>query len=360
MGVTQLLNNIEKGKEGRNIGISTGLKTLDSIIYGIQRKYLYVVGADTSGGKTSFALDIFIYNLLKNRGDKKVAILYYSFEMSSDVLFAKLLSRYIFDEFGEIVDFSEILSLENPISDEHYQLIQRSVPWLKELQTHLTIYDKALTPNGIYATCKTWLEQFGSFIKIDEHKEDYIDSNPEMYKVAVIDHVALVSGPGSKKEKIDLTTDYFIYFRNKCSMTGVMIQQLNRNAKSMDRKTNGYELLQLDDFKDTSGTTDGAEVVIALYYPFREKIARCEGYPIQNVLKKRFRLIQVMKNRYGIADISKGVTFYGEIGMFREMPLPEEIADYEPYTSLEVYRDTLHKKQIDNIETDDQSNVFKF
>lgn len=113
-------------------------------------------------------------------------------------------------------------------------------------------------------------------------------------------------------------------------------------------------------FKDTSGTTDGAEVVIALYYPFREKIARCEGYPIQNVLKKRFRLIQVMKNRYGIADISKGVTFYGEIGMFREMPLPEEIADYEPYTSLEVYRDTLYKKQIDNIETDDQSNVFKF
>ena len=49
MGVTQLLNNIEKGKEGRNIGISTGLNTLDSIIYGIQRKYLYVVGADTSG-----------------------------------------------------------------------------------------------------------------------------------------------------------------------------------------------------------------------------------------------------------------------------------------------------------------------
>ena len=128
----------------------------------------------------------------------------------------------------------------------------------------------------------------------------------------------------------------------------------------MDRKTNGYELLQLDDFKDTSGTTDGAEVVIALYYPFREKIARCEGYPIQNVLKKRFRLIQVMKNRYGIADISKGITFYGEIGMFREMPRPEEITDYEPYTSLEVYRDILHKKQIDNVETDDQSNVFKF
>jgi len=47
-------------------------------------------------------------------------------------------------------------------------------------------------------------------------------------------------------------------------------------------------------FKDTSGTTDASEVVIALYYPYREKIARCEGYPIQNVLKKRFRLVQIL------------------------------------------------------------------
>ena len=80
MGVTQLLNNIEKGKEGRNIGISTGLSTLDSIIYGIQRKYLYVVGADTSGGKTSFAVDVFVYNLIKNAGPRPISILYYSFE----------------------------------------------------------------------------------------------------------------------------------------------------------------------------------------------------------------------------------------------------------------------------------------
>ena len=41
-------------------------------------------------------------------------------------------------------------------------------------------------------------------------------------------------------------------------------------------------------FKDSSGTTDASEVVIALYSPYREKIARCEGYPIQNVLKNRF------------------------------------------------------------------------
>lgn len=350
MGVNRLFENIEEGRRGRNIGISTGLPVIDSLIYGIQRKYLYTIGADTSGGKTSFAIDVFVYNLLKNAGNTPVSILYYSFEMSSDILFAKILSLYIFDTFGQIISYQEILSLTEAISDEKFFYIEQSKDWLLNIQKHVTIYDKALSPGGIYATCKEWLKNFGTFVQIDEHREDYVDNDPNRYKVAILDHVGLISGQGSKKERIDLTVDYFIHFRNKCSLTGVFVQQLNRNAKGMDRKTNGYELIQLDDFKDTSGTTDGSDVVIALYYPYREKIARCEGYPIQNVLKKRFRLLQVLKNRYGIADSNKGCVFYGEIGMFKEIPRPDEIGDYEPYLSLDYLKPT----------TDDNKNVFNF
>ena len=350
MGVTRLFENIEEGRKGRNIGISTGLPMIDSLIYGIQRKYLYTIGADTSGGKTSFAIDVFVYNLLKNAGNTPVSILYYSFEMSSDILFAKILSLYIFDTYGQVISYQEILSLTEAISDEKFFYIEQSRDWLLNIQKHVTIYDKALSPGGIYATCKEWLKGFGTFVQIDEHREDYIDNDPNRYKVAILDHVGLISGQGSKKERIDLTVDYFIHFRNKCSLSGVFVQQLNRNAKGMDRKTNGYELIQLDDFKDTSGTTDGSDVVIALYYPYREKIARCEGYPIQNVLKKRFRLLQVLKNRYGIADSNKGCAFYGEIGMFKEIPRPDEIGDYEPYLSLDYLKPT----------TDDNKNVFNF
>ena len=353
-GVDQLYNNIEEGKQGRNIGISTGMPAIDSVLYGIQRKYLYTVGADTSGGKTSFALDVFVYNLLKNRGTKNVSILYYPFEMSADTLFAKLLSRHIFDEYGEIITYEDILSLTKPITDEQLKFVYASRDWLYDLQSHITIFDKALSPNAVYATCKEWLKNFGSFVEIDEHHEEYIDNDPLRYKVAIMDHVGLLGGTGGKKEKIDLIAKYFIHFRNKCGMTGVLIQQLNRNAKSMDRKTNGYELIQLDDFKETSDTTDASEVVIALYYPYREKIARCEGYPIQNVLKKRFRLCQILKNRYGQADVNKGIAFYGEIGMFRELPKPEDIGDYEPYLTLDSVRP-------DKINADDNDkNVFKF
>lgn len=247
MGVKQLLANIEEGKHGRNIGISTGMSTLDSVIYGIQKKYLYTIGADTSGGKTSFAVDIFVYNLIKNAKGRKLNILYYSFEMSSAILFAKILARYIYDEYGEIVTYEDILSLTKPITKEQELLIKRATPWLLEIEKSVTIYDKALSPNGIYATCKQWLKQFGDFVEVAEHREDYIEHDPSEYKIAIIDHVGLTSGPGSKKEKIDLVVDYFIYFRNKCSMTGIFVQQLNRNAKSMDRKNSGYELIQLDD-----------------------------------------------------------------------------------------------------------------
>lgn len=201
MGVDSLLKNIDDGRIGRNIGISTGLPMIDSLIYGIQKKYIYTIGADTSGGKTSFAVDIFVYNLLKNAGDTPVSILYYSFEMSSDILYAKLLSRYLFDEYDEVITYKDILSLTETLSDEQYKLINLCKPWLFELQKHLTIYDKSLSPGGIYATSKEWLKKFGTFEQIDEHREKYIEHDCNHYKIALLDHVGLITGQGSKKKK---------------------------------------------------------------------------------------------------------------------------------------------------------------
>lgn len=345
MSVSQLYKNIQKGKEGRNIGISTGLTKLDSIIYGIQRKYLYVIAADQGGGKTSFALDIFVYNLFKNKKDKTINILYYSFEMSGDVLYAKILSRHIYDTFGKVITYEEILSLTTPISDENFVYIEQSKDWLLELQKCFTIYDKPLSTSAIYATCKGWLSNFGTFEQVGEHKENFIEHDPTSYKIALIDHMRLISGNETVKTKIDLVCDYFVYFRNKCNLTGVFIQQINRNSKSVERKQGGYELLQLDDLADSSGPAQSAEVVIMLYFPYREKVSTCEGFPIKNVLKNKGRIIQVNKNRFGRSDLNIGSVFHGEIGMFTELPKPSEIGDYAPYLELLYNKNVLEDKQ---------------
>ena len=39
---------------------------------------------------------------------------------------------------------------------------------------------------------------------VDEHREEYEDRDPDRYKIAILDHVGLISGQGSKKERIDL------------------------------------------------------------------------------------------------------------------------------------------------------------
>ena len=351
MSAKLFFSAVKRGRLGHNLGISTGLGKLDSIIFGIQKRCLYTIGADSGSGKTSFALASFIYNAIKNKDEKLVSILYYSFEMSREALYAKLLSLYIYDVYKKVIPYKTILSMDSIISDEDYALIVECQDWIKALDSYLTIYDKALTPNAIYATTKEWLSGLGDFNPIDEHREEYVPHD-ERYKIIIWDHVGLIAGQGTKKEKIDTVADYAVYFRNKCSITGIFVQQLNRNAKSVDRKTNGYELIQLDDFKDTSGTTDASEVVLALYFPYREKVARCEGYPIQNVLKKRFRLIQVLKNRYGDADLSIGSSFFGEVGLFIELPKPTEIGDYEPYLNLNT--------QVKTEETIEQETNDKF
>ena len=323
---------VNRGKSGHNLGISTGLSKLDTTVFGIQKKCLYTIGADSGSGKTSLAIS-FIYNAIKNRGETPISILYYSFEMSKEALYAKLTSLYIYDTYQKIIPYKIILSMSFIISEEDYNMIKDSQGWIKSLDEYLTIYDKALSPNSIYGTCKGWLSTLGTFTEIDEHREIYTETD-ERLKLVIWDHVGLISGSGSKKERIDTVADYAVYFRNKCGITGIFVQQLNRNAKSVERKTNGYELVQLDDFKDTSGTTDASEVVLALYFPYREKVARCEGYPIQNTLKKRFRLLQILKNRYGDSDVNLGLSFHGEVGLFRELPKPDEISDYEPYINL--------------------------
>ena len=55
MSITsRLMRMIRNGREGNNMGLTTGLKKLDKLTYGIQRSWLTVVaGGSGSGLKTS-------------------------------------------------------------------------------------------------------------------------------------------------------------------------------------------------------------------------------------------------------------------------------------------------------------------
>ena len=337
--VSELYKNIDQGRNGLNKGISTGLPKLDLLTYGVQRKWLSVIAGDSGSGKSVLALYTYVYAPFKQYVEDNsinVNFLLFSFEMSAEVLLAKLLSLHIYDTYNEVVSYDEILSLTDRCSDEHFNLIQKSKDWLNLFESRCEIVDKPVTARGLYAICKEWSQKHGTYKEtgtIGEYtKTEYIPNDPKQYLIVVVDHIKLlsVSAGHTAKQEIDEACDYLIHFRNKCCFTEIIIQQLNRNFKSMDRRNSENNLLGLEDLSDSSGPAQASETVIGIYHPFREKRSKCEGYDIRQ-LKDRFRLIQILKHRFGQADKSMGCNFFGEISLWKDLPLPQDITDYEQY-----------------------------
>lgn len=342
MIVDNLFKSIQRGKEGLNVGLSSGLTKLDLITYGIQRRWMTVVAGDSGSGKSSFVLYSNIYQPFKQYCENPeidLHFLLFSFEMSAEVLLAKLLSLHIYDTYGRVLSYGKILSLTETLSEEDYQLLEASRDWLNKFESICEIVDKPVTAKGLYAVCKEWSKKHGTYRALETTgeytKEEYIPKNPQQYLVVVVDHVKLlsVSTGHTPKQEIDEACDYLIHLRNKCNFTIFLVQQFNRNFKSMDRRQSDNYLPSLEDLSDSGGPAQASETVIAIYDPSREKRTRCEGYDIRQ-LGSRARLPVVIKNRFGMSDMKEMTAFFGEIGLWKEMPLPDQINDYSIYQRL--------------------------
>ena len=67
----RLMTMIDDGRKGNNMGLSTGISKLDSLIYGVQRKWMYVVGAASGGGlKKAVPIEKLLELLESNIGEK--------------------------------------------------------------------------------------------------------------------------------------------------------------------------------------------------------------------------------------------------------------------------------------------------
>ena len=61
MIVESLFSSINRGREGLNAGLSTGLSKLDGLVYGIQRRWMEVVAGDSGSIINSTAVYISNY-----------------------------------------------------------------------------------------------------------------------------------------------------------------------------------------------------------------------------------------------------------------------------------------------------------
>lgn len=350
--IKRLFNVIDRGMKGLNKGLSMGLPKLESIIDGIQRQTYTIITGGTGSGKTTLALYSYVYRpILDNMHNDKYRVVYFSLEMTAEVLLAKILSLHIHEEYGVELSYKDIMSRQEILSETNYQLLLSCAPWLEEFTKHLVIYDKPMTARGMFKILSDYAENHG-YYEENETSRVYHPKIKDETVMVVVDHLGLLHVPpgSNKKQEMDLASKFLIRFRNVCSYSPLVLLQLNRSSNTMDRRKADMQEIELSDIKDTGGPSEDAEVVLAIFFPWREKVSIYKDYKIR-YLKDRFRAIQVLKSRLGEADKSVATNFFGSIGLWKELPFSEELKhlteqEYEPYINLtarEITREEIKK-----------------
>lgn len=367
----RLFDMIERGRLGKNIGLNTGIPKLDSYVGGVRGGLYTLIFGVSGSGKTAFALYSYIYRPLKDYADKDLKIVYYSLELSAELLQAKLLSLYIFEEYGRIIPFTKLMSWQEPLSDEDYNYVVKGRAWLDKALERLTIFDKNLTHKVFYHTLMTKLEEWGTFEEIEGgNRTIYKPNNPEQLVLVVIDHLGLcVPCDGhTKKIEMDLISQYCISIKERCQASFIVLQQENRNSANMDRRKAGWTECSSEDLKDTGNTFNDCDICIGVYYPLKFRVKTHLNYPIIaeettfKGLRDRYRSLCLIKNRQGISERLIPVNFFGEVGKFQELPPVEKITDFSLYTKLKQSNDIQQKDEVSD-ETSDETKkdiIFSF
>lgn len=360
MTITEsLLREIELGREGHNEGFSMGLPKLESIIDGVTRQTYTTVFSNSGTGKTNFVLFSYLFTpLMEHLDDDNFKVFYCSLEMNSSIIFAKLLSMYIFKTYGIELSIKELLSRKKGyrLNDKNYQIVKECEKWLNKIESKIIVYDKTLNAKILYKLLMEDLQKLGTFEETERRKV-YHPNNPELVYVVVIDHISLVRPqPGNTlKQEIDDTSAYLITLRNMCGISPVVVQQANREQGNMERRKQGVNNFTINDTKDSGGPVQDSEVVISIYNPNRDRLSTYRGYDVKR-LGNVFRVISVLKSRYGEADVEIGVNFFGRSNWWVELPLPSEIYDYSKYLTP----DYILNKDVDKgKEEDNSNNTFK-
>lgn len=342
------LAKIEEGKAGLNVGIPIGFSRLREYLPNIQQKTTYLIGAGTKVGKTSFADDVFFYGAYDYFSNLKAQaalegfeldIDYFTFEIDSETKIIKGITRKIWLDYGIVVDSNTILSRgENHCSDEIYNIVLSTRKYFEELEEICTMHSMPDNPTGIYKYLWDKAKRHGTIIEKNVNEDPngekimrfdkYIPNNPKRYWLVFLDHIALMLEERgfNTKQNIDKMSQYFVQLRNNFNMTPIIIQQLTFDTDNDDRYKSNRLTPTLRDFGDSKYTTRDANVIMALFSPYRHHIEEFGGYDVRR-LGNSFRNCEILENRDGEPNINIGLNFIGPAGTFREMPRASEMND---------------------------------
>ena len=345
----ELHDDVKRGMNGGNVNIPIGFPKLNRVI-GIRESIYTLAGGYTGSGKTTLIDDAYVLNpydwYLHNKDKVKMKVIYWSMERKKKYKIAKWISRKMFIEKRLLVPVDKILGWYGKMNEEEYAAFLHYKAYIDEMfdSGFITMLEGPDNPTGIYKFIKGYAEGsvdlglpgIGKVVPVDRFNRKFEKNHPEI-TLLVIDHIGLLKGEkglGTKKEIIDKLSEHMRNARDLYGFSPVLVSQFNRDIANPIRIKNGDVEPMLEDFKDSGGTQEDADVVLSLFDPMRYKVPDPIGYDLGRLKdpltgSKKYRCVKILKNSYGADDVRIGLGFQPEIGMFREMPKITQITDYD-------------------------------
>ena len=208
--------------------------------------------------------------------------------------------------------------------------------YVKELEESIVMYQGPENPVGIAKELKEYALSKGKIEQVDDYNKIYIPNDPNEINIIVIDHIGLLKTTAnlpSKKQAIDKLANEMSYARDMFGFSPVMVSQFNRDISNPTRLKNNDVEANLEDFKDSSVPAENSDVVMALFDPARYKVSDPSKYSLDKLKDEKgancFRSLKILKNSYGADDVRVGLGFFGQIGMFKELPRQKLITDID-------------------------------
>ena len=212
-----------------------------NLLGGLQPGKMYVIAGRPGVGKSAFSNQL-IFDLLDNNKNKKLLVLYWSFEMPGHQQIMRAGAK------GTGKEVSELLSVERKLEQDAYEAFKKEV--LK--YAHYPIYFNNIPRNMEFVK--------NANVEITNKKPDHTIVN-------VFDHSRLIlSEKEHELQKLNEVSKGCMWLQAKMGTINILLSQLNRNIEQEHRAKAQYQPLLTDLFGGDSIGQD-AHVVMMLQRP---------------------------------------------------------------------------------------------
>jgi len=348
--------HIERGRDGKNLGLFRGLRRLDKWVHGThQGKYYLYAGTSGSGKTTKVDFDLIHTWLSAKKAGKPIKIFYCSFEVSKLDKMAKWCSTFIKLKFDVDLATDYILGrIEGlRLSDTHLELVKEGYKMVKEFMKDVILVDHPMNPSGIFlGLIDTHFSKYGEVLRApltdDDKKKNrkgkiigYKNHTLDLITILVIDHLSLLAHELglNKHDLISEMSKKIVTLKNVFNCTTFAIQQFSvgllEASREMIVRNKGKNVEHLitpdkEDLADCKSTFNDADYVEAFVVPNKFGLVNYMSFKCivpthdeysDSGLGTFFVIQYLMKNKFG-PDQKKCPLFMNPVsGVYYDLPL---------------------------------------